>query len=54
MFMALQFKRHYWRLDSKSITLYQNDTTKNYYREIPLAEILAVETAKSSKEGQLK
>jgi len=39
-------RRHYWRLDTKSITLYQNETGKNFYKEIPLSEILAVETAK--------
>uniref|UniRef100_A0A8D2LJG7 Serine/threonine-protein kinase n=1 Tax=Varanus komodoensis TaxID=61221 RepID=A0A8D2LJG7_VARKO len=39
-------KRHYWRLDSKCLTLFQNDTSSRYYKEIPLSEILAVETAK--------
>ena len=27
-------------------SLFQNDTGSNYYKEIPLSEILAVETAK--------
>ena len=27
-------------------TFFQNDTGSNYYKEIPLSEILAVETAK--------
>ncbi|KAL0269904.1 UNVERIFIED_CONTAM: hypothetical protein PYX00_007486 [Menopon gallinae] len=40
-------KRHFWRLDTKSITLFQNDTGSKYYKEIPLAEILAVDTARS-------
>nr|XP_023663836.1 serine/threonine-protein kinase D3 isoform X3 [Paramormyrops kingsleyae] len=39
-------KRHYWRLDSKSLTLFQNDTAAKYYKEIPLSEILQVEAAK--------
>lgn len=39
-------KRHYWRLDSKAITLFQSDTGAKYYREISLAEILSVEPAK--------
>lgn len=39
-------KRHYWRLDSKSLTLFQSDTGSKYYKEIPLAEILAVDSAK--------
>jgi hypothetical protein len=33
-------------LDTKSITLYQNETGKHFYKELPLSEILAVETAK--------
>uniref|UniRef100_A0A8C5I492 Serine/threonine-protein kinase n=1 Tax=Gouania willdenowi TaxID=441366 RepID=A0A8C5I492_GOUWI len=36
-------KRHYWRLDSKCITLFQNDTGSKYYKEIPLSEILSLE-----------
>uniref|UniRef100_A0A1B6DCZ5 Serine/threonine-protein kinase n=1 Tax=Clastoptera arizonana TaxID=38151 RepID=A0A1B6DCZ5_9HEMI len=40
-------KRHYWRLDSKSITLFQSDTGSKYYKEIPLAEILTVDSAKT-------
>ncbi|CAK6437243.1 unnamed protein product [Pipistrellus nathusii] len=40
-------KRHYWRLDSKCITLFQNNTTNRYYKEIPLSEILTVEPAQN-------
>lgn len=40
-------KRHYWRLDCKCITLFQNNTTNRYYKEIPLSEILAVESAQN-------
>ncbi|XP_043372458.1 serine/threonine-protein kinase D1 isoform X1 [Dermochelys coriacea] len=40
-------KRHYWRLDSKCITLFQNDTGSKYYKEIPLSEILSLEPAKN-------
>uniref|UniRef100_A0A8C6T7K8 Serine/threonine-protein kinase n=1 Tax=Neogobius melanostomus TaxID=47308 RepID=A0A8C6T7K8_9GOBI len=36
-------KRHFWRLDSKSLTLFQNDTGAKFYKEIPLSEILQVE-----------
>uniref|UniRef100_A0A672RHV5 protein kinase C n=1 Tax=Sinocyclocheilus grahami TaxID=75366 RepID=A0A672RHV5_SINGR len=39
-------KRHYWRLDSKSLTLFQNDAGAKYYKEIPLSEILQVEVAR--------
>ncbi|KAL4659633.1 serine/threonine-protein kinase D2-like [Arapaima gigas] len=38
-------KRHFWRLDCKCITLFQNDTTNKYYKEIPLSEILEVRPA---------
>ncbi|KAM9435984.1 serine/threonine-protein kinase D3-like isoform 2-T2 [Clarias gariepinus] len=38
-------KRHYWRLDSKSLTLFQNDSGAKYYKEIPLSEILQVDLA---------
>ncbi|XP_055027380.1 serine/threonine-protein kinase D1 isoform X1 [Misgurnus anguillicaudatus] len=40
-------KRHYWRLDSKCITLFQNDTGSKYYKEIPLSEMLSLEPAKT-------
>uniref|UniRef100_A0A674AX79 protein kinase C n=1 Tax=Salmo trutta TaxID=8032 RepID=A0A674AX79_SALTR len=36
-------KRHYWRLDTKSLSLFQNDTGAKFYKEIPLSEILQVE-----------
>ncbi|XP_033933190.1 serine/threonine-protein kinase D3-like, partial [Pseudochaenichthys georgianus] len=38
-------KRHYWRLDSKTLTLFQNESGAKYYKEIPLSEILQVECA---------
>ncbi|XP_043929401.1 serine/threonine-protein kinase D1 [Protopterus annectens] len=38
-------KRHYWRLDSKCVTLFQSETGSKYYKEIPLSEILALEPA---------
>jgi len=40
-------KRHYWRLDSKSVTMFKSETGPNYYKEVPLSEILAVDSAKS-------
>ncbi|XP_069494606.1 serine/threonine-protein kinase D1 isoform X2 [Ambystoma mexicanum] len=40
-------KRHYWRLDSKCLILFQNDTSSKYYKEIPLSEILNLEPAKN-------
>ncbi|KAL4707341.1 hypothetical protein ACJJTC_005270 [Scirpophaga incertulas] len=41
-------RRHYWRLDSKAITLFQSEHGTKYYKEIPLNEILAVDTARPS------
>ncbi|KAJ8384423.1 hypothetical protein AAFF_G00205560 [Aldrovandia affinis] len=38
-------KRHFWRLDSKCLILFQNDTTNRYYKEIPLSEVLEVRAA---------
>ncbi|TSN12202.1 Serine/threonine-protein kinase D1 [Bagarius yarrelli] len=35
-------KRHYWVLDGKSITLYQNENSSKYYKELPLSEVLQV------------
>ncbi|XP_013882259.1 protein kinase D4 [Austrofundulus limnaeus] len=35
-------KRHYWVLDWKCITLYQNDISTKYYKEIPLSRVLQV------------
>ncbi|GAB1869129.1 Serine/threonine-protein kinase [Camponotus japonicus] len=42
-------KKHYWRLDTKSITLFQNENSSKYYKEIPLSEISAIETAKTPR-----
>lgn len=44
--LTSQRKRHYWRLDTKSITLYQNETSTKYYKDIQLSEVLNIETAK--------
>uniref|UniRef100_UPI00358F981D serine/threonine-protein kinase D3-like isoform X2 n=1 Tax=Myxine glutinosa TaxID=7769 RepID=UPI00358F981D len=40
-------KRHYWRLDTKCITLFQSDTGTKYYKEIPLSQILQVAPAQN-------
>jgi protein kinase D len=44
-------KRHYWRLDSKAITLFVSDQGSKYYREVPLNEILAVDSARNLQSG---
>lgn len=40
-------KRHYWRLDSKAITLFVSDHGSKYFKEIPLNEIIAIDTARN-------
>lgn len=40
-------KRHYWRLDSKAITLFVSDQGSKYFKEILLNEILAIDTARN-------
>lgn len=40
-------KRHYWRLDSKAITMFVSDQGSKYYKEIPLNEVLTVDTARN-------
>lgn len=45
-------RRHYWRLDSKAITLFVSDQGSKYYREIPLNEILAIDTARNMQAGK--
>ncbi|CAH1164122.1 unnamed protein product [Phaedon cochleariae] len=44
-------RRHFWRLDTKSIVLFQNEQSSKYYREIPLSEILTIDTARI-KQGE--
>lgn len=46
-------KRHYWRLDSKAVTLFVSDQGSKYYREIPLNEILTIDTARNMQPGKL-
>merc|ERR1719445_458615 len=46
-------KRHYWRLDSKSVTMFKSENGPNYYKEVPLSEILEVDTAKTLTEENI-
>ena len=41
--MYMQRKKHYWRLDTKCLTLYKSETSSQYFKEIALADILAVD-----------
>ncbi|XP_043931929.1 serine/threonine-protein kinase D3-like [Protopterus annectens] len=45
-------KRHYWRLDSKSITLFHNETGAKFYKEIPLSEVLEVKSVTGNTKFQ--
>ncbi|VEN36806.1 unnamed protein product [Callosobruchus maculatus] len=45
-------RRHFWRLDTKSIVLFQSEDSSNYYKEIPLSEILTIDTARI-KQGEV-
>ncbi|KAI0212920.1 Serine/threonine-protein kinase D3 [Lamellibrachia satsuma] len=40
-------KRHYWKLDTKSITMYQKENESRYFKDVPLSEISQVELARS-------
>ncbi|CAG9834220.1 unnamed protein product [Diabrotica balteata] len=44
-------RRHFWRLDTKSIVLFQSEQSSKYYKEIPLSEILTIDTARI-KQGE--
>lgn len=36
-------KRHYWQLDSKTITMCQSETGSKFYKELPLSDILSID-----------
>ncbi|XP_069750179.1 serine/threonine-protein kinase D3-like isoform X2 [Narcine bancroftii] len=42
-------RRHYWRLDSKNITLFQNDTDSKFFKRFPLSNILLVRSCPESQ-----
>ncbi|XP_035824058.1 serine/threonine-protein kinase D3 [Aplysia californica] len=42
-------KRHFWRLDPKSIMFYMDETSTRYYKEIQLNSIINVEPAKPTR-----
>ncbi|XP_045185676.1 serine/threonine-protein kinase D1-like isoform X1 [Mercenaria mercenaria] len=41
-----QRRRHYWKLDSKSVTMFQNENSSRYYKEIALNAIIGIESFK--------
>ncbi|XP_030558873.1 serine/threonine-protein kinase D3 isoform X1 [Drosophila novamexicana] len=42
--MDKALKRYYWRLDSKTITLFISEQGSKYHKELPLAELLSIKT----------
>lgn len=43
------FKRkHFWRLDTKMLTLYQNEETSKFFKEIPLDDVILIEICKDN------
>ncbi|XP_043189080.1 serine/threonine-protein kinase D1-like isoform X1 [Amphibalanus amphitrite] len=44
-------KRHFWRLDTKCCTLYNNHMDTKFYKEIALSEILAIEASKPNDDS---
>ncbi|XP_052276453.1 serine/threonine-protein kinase D1-like isoform X2 [Dreissena polymorpha] len=41
-----QRRRHYWKLDSKCVTMFQNENSTRYYKEIALNNILGIDAFK--------
>lgn len=48
------FKRkHFWRLDTKTLTLYRNEGTNKFFKEIPLDDVISVEQCRDKvNQGQ--
>lgn len=44
-------KRTYWRLDTKSIVMYLEETSSRYQKEIPLSDILSIKSMISKTES---
>ncbi|GAV01622.1 hypothetical protein RvY_12307-2 [Ramazzottius varieornatus] len=41
-------KKHWWSLDSKTITLYQSEHDSKFYKELPLSDILSIDSAQNN------
>ncbi|XP_067942274.1 serine/threonine-protein kinase D3-like [Watersipora subatra] len=44
-------RRHFWRLDTKAITLFNDETTSRYYREMVLSDITTVDDIGGQRQG---
>lgn len=49
-----QRKKHYWRLDTKSIIMYQDETSTRFFKEIPLNEVLDLKNVESGSHESLR
>uniref|UniRef100_A0A915EN45 protein kinase C n=1 Tax=Ditylenchus dipsaci TaxID=166011 RepID=A0A915EN45_9BILA len=47
-------KKHYWRLDTKSIVMFKDENSPGYYKELPLSEILEVKISPLVMHPELK
>ncbi|KAK7504803.1 hypothetical protein BaRGS_00003831 [Batillaria attramentaria] len=47
-------RRHLWRLDAKAVTLFVDEKSSRYYKEIPLNSIASIEPAKPSQSPPLR
>jgi protein kinase D len=41
-------KKHYWHLDSKTITLFQSENDHKFYKEIPLSGVLSIDAGSAT------
>ncbi|XP_022649203.1 serine/threonine-protein kinase D3-like isoform X1 [Varroa destructor] len=41
-------RKHFWRLDTKMLTLYQNEETSKFFKEIPLDDVILIEICKDN------
>lgn len=47
-----QRRRHYWKLDTKAVTMFQNENSSRYYKEIQLSSIIGIETFKMNPSAE--
>lgn len=50
---VLQRKRHFWKVDSKAVTLFCDESTNRYYKEILLKDILRLESYGGTSTAQV-
>ncbi|KAH8383060.1 hypothetical protein KR009_006613 [Drosophila setifemur] len=45
-------KRYFWRLDSKTVTLFVSEQGSKYHKELPLAELLSIESHRGTPQPE--